>query len=98
MPGEPSPGTRRGETEAVVGERFKPCELSRPVDGGVARMVSWIPQEIAVPGAVVGLKDVETGQRTAGWTVQSAAGPAVPAKILERQSRDYLKTREASDV
>ena len=29
-------------------EMFKQCELTKPVDGGIARMVSWIPAKIAV--------------------------------------------------
>ena len=80
-----------------MSDRFKQCELTKCVDGGTARMVSWIPERIALHGAVVRLKDSGTGDWTAGWTVASASGPAVAGKLLERHSRDHLRTRRASD-
>ncbi len=81
-------------------ELFKQCELTKPAgDGvGVARMVSWIPARIALVNRRVRLKDPETGDWTDGWTVVYAAPATLPAKVLERQSRDHLKTRRASDV
>ena len=79
-------------------DMFKQCELTKPLDGGLARMVSWIPERIARAGAVVRLKDPETGDWTEGWTVQNVTEPAMPASMLERQSRDHLRTRAASDV
>ena len=79
-------------------DMFKQCELTRPQDGGLARMVSWIPERIALAGAVVRLKDPETGSWTEGWTVENVTEPAVPAALLERQSRDHLRTRAASDI
>ena len=79
-------------------DRFKQCELTKAMDGGLARMVSWVPEKIAVAGAVVRLKDAETGLWSGGWTVANVAGAALPGKVLERQSRDHLRTRNASDV
>ena len=81
-----------------MSEMYKQCELTKPMDGGVARMVSWIPQKVAVAGLRVRLKDSESGQWTEGWTVENVTEPALPGKLLERQSRDYLKTRKASDI
>jgi hypothetical protein len=86
------------ESEVDVSEMFKQCELTKPMDGGLARMISWIPAGIAIVDAVVALKDSESGERTAGWRVANVTEPAVPLKLLERQSRDYLRTRKASDV
>jgi hypothetical protein len=68
------------------------------MSSGIARMVSWIPEQIAVAGLRVRLKDSETGQWTDGWTVLSAGPAALPGKLLERQSRDHLRTRHASDI
>jgi hypothetical protein len=81
-----------------VTEMFKQCELVKPLDGGICRMISWIPSKIAVTDLQVRLKDTETGQWTEGWTVLNVTEPAVPLKLLERQSRDYLGTRNASDA
>jgi hypothetical protein len=78
--------------------RFKQCELARPQNGGTARMVSWIPERIAIAGRVVRLKDAESGEWTHGWTVERVAEQALPGKLLERQSRDHLRTRQASDI
>jgi len=77
---------------------FKQCELTKTLQGGVARMISWIPQEIAIAGAVVALKDSETGDRSTGWFIEHVGQAPLSGKILERQSRDYLRTRDASDV
>jgi len=81
-----------------MSEMFKQCELTKSVDGGVARMISWIPQNIAIAGALVSLKDSESGDQTSGWRVIYVGEPALDAKVLERQSRDYRRTRNASDV
>ena len=35
---------------------------------------------------------------TAGWRVENVAEALLSGKILERQSRDHLRTRNASDV
>lgn len=77
---------------------YKQCELSKPIDGGVMRMISWIPATIAIAGKTVGLKDSETGEQTSGWRVENVTEPAIDSRIILQQSRDYLKTRDASDV
>ena len=81
-----------------MAEMFKQCELVKQIDDGLCRMISWIPVKIAVPNLQVRLKDSETGQWTEGWTVLNVTEPAVSIKLLERQSRDYLRTRDASDA
>lgn len=77
---------------------FKRAELSRPVEDGVEKMQSWIPSDIAIVGATVRLKDNETGIWTENWKVDSATLPEVPESILVKRSRDYKKTRLASDI
>ncbi len=63
------------------------CQLSKPVEGGVARMTSWIRQAVAKPGAVLGrLEDTETGVFETGWQVDSASGPALPESLLLKRS------------
>ena len=79
-------------------DSYKQCELSKPVANGVARMISWIPSAAAVCGKIVALKDLETGERTSGWRVENVTEPALAAKLIERNARDYLRTREASDI
>jgi hypothetical protein len=80
-------------------QTYMQCQLSKPVEGGVARMVSWIRSEIAVPGRLLaGLEDTDTGRIETGWRVDSASGPAMPEHVLLRQSRDHRRQRQASDV
>jgi hypothetical protein len=80
-------------------QMYQMCELTKPVEGGVARMVSWIRAEIAIPGRQLrGLEDTDTGRMEHGWTVASVARPAYPEDLLLRQSRDYRKQRAASDI
>jgi hypothetical protein len=80
-------------------QMYQMCELTKPVEGGVARMITWIRAEIAIPGRLLkGLEDTDTGRIEHGWTVESAAIPAFPETVLMRQSRDYRKQRAASDI
>ena len=78
---------------------YRQCLLSKPVDGGQAFMVSWIRQAVAVPGAVLrGLEDPDTGRIEEGWRVVDATDPPMPEHVLVKQSRDWKRTRAASDV
>lgn len=80
-------------------QMYKMCELSKEVEGGTARMTSWIRAEIAIPGEVLDrLEDTDTGQIEHGWTVVSAAAPAYPEFVLMARARDYKKQRDASDI
>jgi hypothetical protein len=75
------------------------CQLVKPVEGGVARMVSWIREEVALPGRLlVNLEDTDTGRIEHGWRVESAGGPAYPENVLMTRSRDHRKQRAASDI
>jgi len=80
-------------------QMYQMCELTKPVEGGIARMISWIRAEVAIPGKTLDrLEDTDTGAIENGWTVESAAHPAYPENVLMRQSRDYRKQRSASDI
>jgi len=82
----------------VSNEVFVRAELTRAQDGGINRMQCWIPETIAVVGRIVDLKDDETGQWTRGWTVGWVTYPSIAKSTLHKRSRDYLKTRKASDI
>lgn len=76
-----NPVKRHNETMYLL------CHLSKPVEGGVARMTSWIRQAVAKPGAVLSrLEDTETGVFETGWRVDSASGPAFPESLLLKRS------------
>ena len=65
-------------------------ELSKRMEGGgVARMVSWIRQEVALPGRLLrGLEDTDTGRIESGWRVDSAAGTPMPGwRAIQRRTR-----------
>jgi hypothetical protein len=81
-------------------QMYLQCQLSKALEGGaVARMVSWIREEVAIPGRVLrNLEDTDTGRIETGWRVDSAAGPPMPEQLLLKRSRDYTKQRLASDV
>ena len=75
------------------------CELTKAVEGGVARMVSWIRQAVAVPGKVIDrLEDTETGAIENGWTVENVTYPALPEKALLRNAHDYDKMKRRTDI
>ena len=74
---------------------FKQCELTKPMDGGIASMISWIPERLAVAQNIVSLKDSESGEQTDGWRVEYVAQASLPISVLMRQFvRDHLKTLE----
>ena len=80
-------------------QMYKMCQLSKPVEGGTARMISWIRAEIARPGNVLNrLEDTDTGRVESGWRVDWATLPAYPEDVLMLRSRDHKKQRDASDI
>jgi hypothetical protein len=64
---------------------YKQCELTRPVEDGLAREVAWIPEKFAVPGRYVKLDRMPEAIRD-GWRVENATGPAVEEHVLVQQS------------
>jgi hypothetical protein len=75
---------------------YRQCELSRPVQAGVQRLVTWLDAAVARAGAKVTIKDLDTGERLPGWRIDSVAGPALPAETVEYQSRDHVRMRDAN--
>lgn len=49
---------------------YRQCRLAKPTATGEFRLVSWIPDQYAVPGKVVRLW--ENGTWDDGWVVRSA--------------------------
>jgi len=75
------------------------CELEKPMDNGIARMVSWIRQSIAIPGAILDkLEDPETGRIETGWKVVNATLPALRESLIIRMSHDYDKMKLRTDI
>lgn len=78
---------------------YKQCLLSKPVEGGEAFMVSWIREAVAIPGAALRkLEDPESGRLEEGWHVVNVTEPPMREHVLLKQSRDWKRTREASDI
>ena len=74
-------------------ETHTQCSLRSPTGG---EMISWIPTKIAKVGNTVRLKDDE-GNWTAGWKVAKTYA-TMPSPDVNERSRDYTRTREASDI
>lgn len=53
---------------------------------------SWIPEKFAIVGKFLKLKEDN------GWQVKIASSIALEEQIVNERSRDYTKTREASDI
>lgn len=71
---------------------FKQCLLKN----GPRRMVSWLPALFAKVGRVLKLRLPE-GPWDDGWIVDEVYSGMEEAALLDR-SRDYLRTRKASDI
>jgi uncharacterized protein Veg len=74
-------------------ETHTQCSLISPAGG---EMVSFIPTKVAQVGNVVSLKDDE-GRWTHGWRV-GAIYTTMPSADVGERSRDYTRTRKASDI
>ena len=78
-------------------ETHTQCKLRRPQSDGTSQtMTSWIPSKVATKGATVRLKE-EDGTWTEGWQVM-ATYATMPSDELNERSRDYTRTRKASDI
>ena len=58
--------------------------------------MSWIPSKIALKGKTVRLKE-EDGTWTEGWKV-TATYAVMDSEEQRERSRDYTRTRDASDI
>ncbi len=78
-------------------ENYRQCTMIRRVSEGCTQQTtSWIPEVFAEPGAILKLRD-KTGTWIDGWEVVSAS-PPMKAEIVEKNERNYLRQRKASDV
>ncbi len=90
-----------GQGVGLVGreQMYRQCTLTKQSDGGTAYMVTWVRAELAKTGLVIDrLEDSDTGRIESGWKVLSVGDPTVAASLLIKRSRDYKKTRVASDI
>ena len=75
---------------------YRQCRLQRTVEGNVREQVSYIPEPYCVVGRILRLK-TEDGTWEDGWEVMSASERR-PARAVEEEERDHLKTRSVSDI
>lgn len=69
------------------------CKLMNPYN---EYMVSWIPSKFAHHGKFVKLQN-DKGEWEDGWMVIEVH-TELPTKYVEERSRDYARTRKASDI
>ncbi len=72
---------------------YKQCRLKRRN----ASTVTWLPEKFAVAGRFVKLKE-EDGSWSDGWQVEEVGPVRMEERYVVANSRDHLKTREASDI
>ena len=72
------------------------CHLRRKVGDSTSEQISHIPEPYCAVGKVLKLR-TSAGEWEDGWVV-IAVGERQPVALIESHSRDYLKTREVSDV
>ena len=73
----------------------KQCNLEKKIPTGVLRQVSWIPENFAIVGRYVKLKEGDVWED--GWKVASVGARRSSDEAIAR-GRDYLKQRDSSDV
>jgi len=72
------------------------CLLERGHFSGTMSTVSYLPEEFAIQGNVVKLKN-DDDIWTDGWIVQKV-GDKIDASYVEERERDYKRTRKTSDI
>jgi hypothetical protein len=77
---------------------FQQCRLRRQVQGGCEERMTWLPEQFAVVGSVVKLRNRRRGTWTDGWVVEAAGGPRLSQKLVVHQSHAYTRQRAASDI
>ena len=76
---------------------YRQCKMVRKLsETQEEHTTSWIPATYAKVGEIVKLRN-SRGEWTNGWQIISASDP-VDGDIVERNARDYLKQRKASDI
>jgi hypothetical protein len=73
----------------VKSDAFRQCIMSK----GATKQTAWIPLKFAVVGKSVRLKDTE-----GVWNVDKVSTIEMPEVTVNARSRDYKKTRKASDI
>lgn len=77
--------------------RFYQCTLNKQYAANVNwLMVSWLPEKFAVKGTTLKLRMTD-GQWLDGWVV-TRVGAMMLKSDVDLLSRDYKRTRRASDV
>lgn len=64
---------------------------------GLKRLTTWIDVEYAKKDICLSLKNPELGEEGI-WQVLQVYEPALPADLVESNSRDYKRTRKHSDI
>jgi hypothetical protein len=72
------------------------CKLSKDEDGRVVNYTAWIPDDVAVVGRTVKLKE-DDGTWSEGWRVDERY-TTLPYTVVAERSQDYKRTRKASDI
>lgn len=75
---------------------FTQCRLIKKTESGVLEMVSFIPEELAITGNCLSLKNSK-GEWQDNWIVESA-GIMLPEEQLQIYRDVYRHTRNASDA
>ena len=73
-------------------QNYKQCILHRKVGDSVLVDQAWIPSNFAVRGKFLEIK----GEN--GWQVVVVGSTIATSEDVNRNSRDYVHQREASDI
>ena len=77
---------------------YRQCQLVKILPKEKQHLTSWIPEEFARVGAVLKLKDNDSGEWDNDWKVALVGGMRRTHEEVVIRSRDYVKQRGASDI
>ena len=72
----------------VKSDAWKQCKMTK----GTSSQTAWIPKKFAVVGKYIRIKNDN------GWEVKEVYDVEMPEVTITARSRDYLHTRDVSDI
>lgn len=69
---------------------YKQCRLVKNTDVGCVEQTSWIPEQFAIKGKVIKIRDVDSGAWEDGWVVKSFGQNAQTTEQIDQASRVYF--------
>jgi hypothetical protein len=82
---------------------YRQCTLTRKVESGVTKLVTWIPERnngvTLEPGCTLALKEISAKEfQKERWTVKSVGSETRTESSVRMRAHNWQKYRQATDI